>query len=57
MAAGVLIGDVTTLVYNLLSGELTARFLLKVVTVGSIAGTSFWYYLSDLRRDEQESRS
>ena len=52
-AAGVLIGDVTTLVYNLLGGELTVRFLLKVLTVGSIAGTVFWYYLSDLRADER----
>ena len=57
VAAAVLIGDVTTLVYNLLGGELTARFLLKVLTVGSIAGTAFWYYLSDLRTDERETGS
>ena len=54
VAAGVLIGDVTTLVYNVLGGELTVRFVLKVLTVGSIAGTVFWYYLSDLRTDGQE---
>jgi hypothetical protein len=53
IAACVLIGDVTTLVYSLLGGELTTRFVLKVVTVAVIAGTSFWYYLSALRRDEQ----
>ena len=57
VAAAVLIGDTTTLVYNLLGGDVTARFLLKVLTVGSIAGTAFWYYLSDLRADERESRS
>ena len=57
VAAGVLIGDVTTLVYNLLGGELTGRFVLKALTVGSIAGTAFWYYLSDLRTDEQEAHS
>ena len=54
VAASVLIGDVTTLVYHVLGGELTVRFLLKVLTVGSIAGTAFWYYLSDLQRDERE---
>ena len=57
VAAAVLIGDLTTLVYNLLGGDVTARFLLKVLTVGSIAGTAFWYYLSDLRADEREDGS
>ena len=57
VAAAVLIGDVTTLVYNLLGGELTLRFLSKVLTVGSIASTAFWYYLSDLRTDEREAGS
>lgn len=57
VAASVLIGDVTALVYNLLDGGPTTRFVLKVVTVGSIAGTAFWYYLSDLRADEREARS
>ena len=56
IAATALIGDVTTLVYNLLSGELTVRFVLKVATVALIAGTAFTYYLRDLRVDEQESR-
>jgi hypothetical protein len=54
LAAGVLIGDVTSLVYNLLGGELTLRFILKVATVGVIAGSIFWYYLSDLRREERD---
>jgi hypothetical protein len=54
IAACVLIGDVTTLVYSVLGGELTRRFVLKVLVVGAIAGTVFWYYVSDLRVDEQE---
>ena len=54
VAAGVLMGDVTTLVYNLLGGELTVRFILKALTVAAIAGTVFGYYLSDLRQDESE---
>jgi len=57
IAATALIGDVTTLVYNLLGGELTVRFVLKVVTVALIAGTAFTYYLRDLRVDEQETRT
>lgn len=48
LAAGVLAGDVISLIYNLLGGEVTARFLLKVLVVGFIAGTVFWYYLSSL---------
>jgi hypothetical protein len=52
IAAGTLIGDLTTLVYNVLGGDLTIRFLLKVITVAIIAGTIFGYYLWDLRREE-----
>jgi len=33
-----LIGDVTTIVYNFLGGEMTARFVLKALTVAAIAG-------------------
>lgn len=55
VAATVLIGDLTALVYNLLSGELSLRFLLKVLVVGVIAGTAFGYYLWDLRQEEVES--
>lgn len=54
-AATVLIGDLITLVYNLLSGELSVRFLLKVLVVAVIAGTIFGYYLRDLRHEEKES--
>jgi hypothetical protein len=54
IAACALIGDVTTLVYNLLGGELTVRFVLKVIVVALIAGTAFTYYLRDLRQDEVE---
>jgi len=54
VASCVLIGDVTSLVYNALGGELTRRLVLKVLTVGAIAGTVFGYYLSDLRHEERE---
>jgi hypothetical protein len=55
LAAGIVIGDLITAVYNLLGGELTLRFALKVLVVGAIAGTVFAYYLLDLRREERES--
>lgn len=54
VAACVLIGDFVSLVYNLLGGELTRRFTLKALTVVVIAGTVFWYYLTDLRLGEKE---
>ena len=56
VTAGVIIGDLISLVYNFLGGELTARFLLKALTVGVIAGTIFGYYLWDLRQDESEAQ-
>jgi len=52
VAAGVIVGDGVTLVYNLLGGDMTARFLLKVLVVAFIAGSVFWYYLTDIRREE-----
>ena len=52
VAAGFLIGDVTGVVYNLLGGEITTRFALKVLTVATIAGAVFGHLVRDLRRDE-----
>lgn len=54
IASGVLIGDFISTVYSFLGGELTERFLLKVLTVAVIAGSIFGYYLWDLRGDEKE---
>lgn len=54
IAVCIIIGDCTSLVYSLLGGEVTTRFLLKSLTIGSITGAIFVYYLRDLRRDEQE---
>ena len=54
VASCMLLGDVTTLVYNLLGGELTVRFILKALTVAVIGGAAFFYYLTELRHDEKE---
>jgi hypothetical protein len=52
-----LIGDVITLVYNFLGGELSTRFVLKVLTVAVIAGTVTLYYLADLRSEDKEPQT
>ena len=49
LAAVVIIGDLVTLVYTFLGGELTVRFILKVITVLFIAGAIFGYYFWELR--------
>jgi hypothetical protein len=46
LASTIIIGDVITLLYNLLGGELTVRFLLKALVVAFIAGSVFWYYVT-----------
>ena len=53
IACAVLMGDLTTMIYNFLGGELTARFLLKCATVAIIAGAGFGYFVRELRRDER----
>jgi hypothetical protein len=54
LASNALICDLIALIYNFLGGELSTRFVLKVLTVGLIAGGVFGYYLTDLRKDEKE---
>jgi hypothetical protein len=53
VAGGVLSGDLITLFYNFLGGELTMRFLLKVLTVAILAGVILIYYLRDIRKEEE----
>lgn len=52
VAAAFLIGDVTGVVYNLLGGEITTRFVLKVVTVAAIGAAVFAHLVRGLRQDE-----
>src|SRR5690606_37523696 len=53
VAASIVIGDVIALIYNLLSGELTVRFVLKALVVAAIAGGAFGYYLWSVRTDDE----
>ena len=52
VAAGILIGVVTSIVYSLLGGEMTTNSVLKVLTVGAITGSVFGYFLRDIRKAE-----
>jgi hypothetical protein len=54
VAALVIIGDLVALINSFLGGELTARFLLKVVVVLFVAGSVFTYYFWDLKKNKEE---
>ena len=49
VCAAVVIGVLANLVYNLLGGELTIRFILKSLTAVGIAAGVFGYYLRGMR--------
>lgn len=53
-AAGFIIGDLVTLIFNFLEGELTVRFLLKILAVLLVAACVFGYYLYSLRKKPGE---
>lgn len=54
VAALIIIGDLVALIFNLLGGEFTTRFILKVLTIFFVAGSVFYYYFRDLRRHNIE---
>ena len=54
VAAIVIVVDLVTLVRIFLEGGLTSSFLLKVLTVGFVAGSIFGYYLSDIKKSKTE---
>jgi len=49
-AAILIIGDLVTLIFNFLEGDLTIPFILKVLAVLLVAGAVFGYYLYSLRK-------
>ena len=55
VSACVIIGDLTYLVSQYLSGELVLRAFLKVVVILLIAGFVFVRYLSELKREEDRA--
>jgi hypothetical protein len=54
IAACIVVVDLIYLLNSMLSGELTARFALKALTIGLIAGAVFAYYLWSMRVDDRE---
>lgn len=54
VAAIIMVGDLVGLVNKLLGGELTLRFILKVMTLLFVAGSVFYYYFTDLRKYRTE---
>ena len=54
VAAIVIVVDLVQLVRQFLEGELTIRFLLKILTVGFVAGSIFEYYLTDIKKNKSE---
>ncbi len=55
ISASVVIGDLITTVDYFLRGEITTRFVLKVLTVLVIAGGVFLYYVQPLEKPEEQS--
>ncbi len=51
VTACTLIGDIITLFFYLLQGELTARFIFKVLAILVLSGLPFSYYFSVVRMD------
>ncbi|TSC94082.1 MAG: hypothetical protein CEN87_635 [Parcubacteria group bacterium Licking1014_1] len=51
IASLVIIGDLITVINTFLGGEITARFILKALSVFLVAGVVFGYYLDDVRRE------
>lgn len=52
--ACVLVGDLVTVVFYLLQGEITVRFLVKALTLFIICGSVFSYYFYALRMAAEE---
>ena len=50
-AAIVIIGDLVSLVFRFLNGDLTIQFILKVLAVFLIAASVFTYYLWNIRKN------
>lgn len=53
LASCIIVGDLIVLFNSFLSGEMTIRFVLKVLIVGGISGSIFVYYLSAVKDDDK----
>ncbi len=55
LAALLVIGDLIALIYGFLNGDLTARFLWKILAVAVVGSAVFAYYYFDLRRRPEDT--
>ena len=55
IASAALVVDLMTLVYYFLDGDISFRFLLKVVTVAAVAALVLGHYLGELKRADETS--
>ena len=53
VGSSIIVGDLITLLAKLLGGDLTAPFILKVLTILVVIGSIFGFYLWDLRQSEK----
>lgn len=52
----IVIGDLVALVYSFMQGDLTLRFVLKVAVILWLAGSIFYYFLTDLHDSAPKGR-
>lgn len=53
IASCIIVGDLIVLLNSFLAGEMTVRFVFKVLIVGGISGSIFVYYLSTVKEDDR----
>lgn len=51
ISAITLIGNLITVIFQFLDGETSIRFYLKTIVIFIVAGTIFWYYIFNLKRE------
>ncbi len=54
VAALIIIGDLVSLIYNFLGGELTTHFILKVLAIFFVATSTFIYYFWQIKQQKEE---
>ena len=57
IAAVTILGDLITLLFNFLNGELTLPFFLKIIIVLAVAAAVFGYYFWDLKQGNKKVSS
>lgn len=50
----VMLSDLISLIYHFLQGDLTTRFVLKICAIFFVSGTTFFYYLWDIRTHHRD---